>query len=89
MSELQTAPAAGHNSFSKDQLKSIVERVERLAEEIKDLRSDQGDIFKEAKGNGYDVRALRQIIRLRAEDPNKRTEREAILDVYMNALGFV
>jgi uncharacterized protein (UPF0335 family) len=77
----------GHNS--KEQLKSIVERVERLAEEIKGLRSDTNDIFAEAKGNGFDVKALRQIIRLRAEDPNKRAEREAILETYMNTLGML
>lgn len=75
----------GNNS--KEQLKSIVERIENLAEQIKELRSDQSDIFAEAKGNGYDVKALRQIIRIRAEDPNKRAEREAILDTYMQALG--
>ncbi len=75
----------GHNS--KEQLRSIVERVERLAEEIKGLRDDQKDIFAEAKGNGWDVKALRQIIRIRAEDPQKRAEREAILDTYMSALG--
>jgi uncharacterized protein (UPF0335 family) len=77
----------GHNS--KEQLKSIVERVERLAEEIKDLQSDQKDIFVEAKGNGFDVKALRQIIRIRAEDPNKRAEREAILETYMQTLGML
>ncbi len=75
----------GHNS--KEQLRSIVERVERLAEEIKGLRDDQKDMFAEAKGNGWDVKALRQIIRIRAEDPQKRAEREAILDTYMSALG--
>lgn len=75
----------GHNS--KEQLKSIVERIENLAEQIKELRSDQSDIYSEAKGNGFDVKALRQIVRLRAEDPNKRAEREAILDTYMQALG--
>lgn len=75
----------GHNS--KEQLKSIVERIESLADQIKELRDDQSDIYSEAKGNGYDVKALRQIVRIRAEDPNKRAEREAILDTYMLALG--
>jgi uncharacterized protein (UPF0335 family) len=72
---------------SKEQLKSVVERVERLAEEIKGLQSDQKDIFTEAKSSGFDTKALRQIIRIRAEDPNKRAEREAILDTYMITLG--
>lgn len=77
--------APGHNS--KEQLKAIVERIERVGEEIKELQSDQRDIYAEAKGNGFDTKALRHIIRLRAEDPNKRAEREAILDTYMQALG--
>lgn len=75
----------GHNA--KEQLKSIVERVERLNEEIKGLGSDRSDLFTEAKGNGFDVKALRHIIRIRAEDPNKRAEREAILETYMMTLG--
>jgi uncharacterized protein (UPF0335 family) len=77
----------GHNS--KEQLKSIVERIERLDEEIKGLRDDQKDIYAEAKGNGFDTKALRQIIRIRAEDPNKRAEREAILETYMQTLGML
>lgn len=77
----------GHNS--KEQLKSIVERIENLDGQIKELRSDQKDIFAEAKGNGFDVKALRTIVRLRAEDPNKRAEREAVLETYMQALGMV
>lgn len=77
----------GHNS--KEQLKSVVERIERLAEEIKGLQSDQKDIYTEAKGNGYDTKALRQIVRLRAEDPHKRAEREAILETYMQTLGML
>lgn len=77
----------GHNS--KEQLKSVVERIERLAEEIKELQSDQRDIYSEAKGNGFDTKALRQIIRIRAEDPNKRAEREAILETYMQTLGML
>lgn len=77
----------GHNS--KEQLRSIVERIENLDGQIKELRSDQKDIFAEAKGNGFDVKALRTIVRLRAEDPNKRAEREAVLETYMQALGMV
>ncbi|MGY3527263.1 DUF2312 domain-containing protein [Bradyrhizobium sp. USDA 4452] len=75
----------GHNS--KEQLRSIVERVERLNEEKAALQSDIKDVFTEARGNGFDVRALRSIIRIRAEDPNKRAEREAILETYMQTLG--
>lgn len=77
----------GHNS--KEQLRSIVERIENLDGQIKELRSDQKDIFAEAKGNGFDVKALRTIVRLRAEDPNKRAEREAVLETYLQALGML
>lgn len=74
---------------SKALLTSIVERVENLAEEIKERREGQSDIFKEAKGHGFDVKALRHIIRIRAEDPNKRAEREAVLETYMQTLGML
>jgi uncharacterized protein (UPF0335 family) len=85
MTEIQP----GHNQFSKDQLKAIVERIERLNEEKKTLTSDIGDIFKESKGNGYDVKALRTIVRLRAQDPNDRAEQETILETYMQAMGML
>lgn len=75
----------GHNS--KEQLKSIVERIETINDEIKEKRDDVSDIYSEAKGNGFDVKALRQIVQMRKMDPNKRAEREAILDTYMSALG--
>jgi len=87
MSELQTDPAAGHNSFPKEQLRSIVERIENLEGEIKELQSDRADIYKEASGNGYDVPALRAIVRARREDPAKRAAREAAVDLYRGALG--
>ena len=71
------------------QLKAIVERIERLAEEKDGIASDIKDIYAEAKGNGYDVPALRAIIKLRKEDANKRAERETILETYMAALGML
>lgn len=77
----------GHNSNS--QLKAIVERIEHVNEEIKGLTDDRGDIFKEAKGNGFDVKALRTIIRLRAMNPDDIAAQEAILDTYKNALGML
>lgn len=77
----------GHNS--KEQLRSIVERIENLDGQIKELRSDQKDIFAEAKGNGYDVKALRTIVRLRKQDANERAEAETILETYMQALGMM
>ncbi len=86
----------GHNTgievnpvarFSKDQLKTIVERIERLEEEKKTITDDIRDIYAEAKGNGYDVKALRTIVRMRKQDPNERAEQENILETYLFALG--
>jgi uncharacterized protein (UPF0335 family) len=79
----------GHNSVSKDQLKSIIERVERLEEDKRAISDDIKDVYSEAKGNGYDVKALRRIVALRKQDPDKRAEQEAILDTYMHALGML
>lgn len=77
----------GHNSIAKDQLKSIIERVERLEEDKAAIGSDIKDVYAEAKGNGYDTKALRAIVRYRKEDAQDRAEREAIFETYLNALG--
>lgn len=82
-----TAPDAPATSVSKDQLRSIVERVERLEEERKTFSDDIKDVYLEAKGNGYDVKALRTIVRMRKQDANERAEAEVILDTYLQALG--
>ena len=71
------------------QLRSVVERIERLEEEKKGLSDDIKDIYAEAKGNGFDVKALRKIISLRKKDHAERQEEEAILELYMAALGMV
>lgn len=83
---------AGDNSgvttkFAKDQLKAIVERIERLEEEKKTFADDIRDVYAEAKGNGYSTKALRALVQLRKQDPNERAEFEAILDTYCHALG--
>jgi uncharacterized protein (UPF0335 family) len=75
--------------FAKDQLKSIIERIERLEEEKKTISDDIRDVYAESKGNGFDVKALRTIIRLRKQDPNERQEQETILETYMHALGML
>ena len=75
--------------FAKDQLRSIIERIERLEEEEKAISEDIKDVYAESKGNGFDVKALRTIIRLRKQDPNERQEEESILETYMQALGMV
>ena len=78
----------GHNSkIAKDHLKAIVERIERLEEEKKTISDDIRDVYAEAKGNGFDVKALRTIVRMRKQDANERQEQEAILETYMQALG--
>ena len=75
--------------FAKDQLRSIIERIERLEEEKKTISDDVRDVYAEAKGNGFDVKALRTIVRLRKQDTDERKEQEAILETYMLALGMV
>jgi uncharacterized protein (UPF0335 family) len=75
--------------FAKDQLKAFVERVERLEEEKKAIADDIRDVYGEAKVNGYDVKALRSVVRLRKLDINERREQEAILETYLHALGML
>jgi uncharacterized protein (UPF0335 family) len=82
----EEAPAT---RFAKDQLKAIIERIERLEEEKKTISDDIRDVYAEGKGNGFDVKALRQIVRLRKQDPNERAEAETILETYMQALGMI
>ena len=76
-------------SFAKEQLKAVVERVERLEEEKKAIADDIKDVYAEAKGHGFDVTALRTIVRLRKQDSDERKEQEAILETYMHALGML
>lgn len=70
-----------------DRLKSFVERIERLEEEKKGLADDIRDIYAEAKGSGFDVKVLRQLIRLRKMETHDRNEMEEVLNLYMRALG--
>ena len=82
----------GHNSAAEggiaaDRLRSIIERVERLDEERKALAGDIKDIFSEAKSAGFDVKVVKQIIRIRKQEPAEVEEQETLLDVYRRALG--
>jgi uncharacterized protein (UPF0335 family) len=86
--EQETAEQAG-NRFAKDHLKAFVERIERLEEEKKALADDIKDVYGEAKSMGFDVKALRTIIRMRKEDADERKEHESILETYMLALGML
>ena len=75
--------------FAKDHLKAFVERIERLEEEKKTIADDVRDVYAEAKATGFDVKALRAIVRLRKVDTDERKEHEAILETYLHALGML
>tara|TARA_R110002096_G_scaffold416576_3_gene619777 strand:+ start:224686 stop:224937 length:252 start_codon:yes stop_codon:yes gene_type:complete len=75
--------------IAADALRSLIERVERLEEEKKALADDIKDIYSEAKSVGFDVKIMRQIVRLRKMDENDRQEQEALLDTYTHALGMI
>src|ERR1700744_6396396 len=75
--------------FAKDQLKAIIERIERLEEEKKTISDDIRDVYAEAKGNGFDTKALRTIIRMRKQDATERAEQETILGTYLQARGIL
>ena len=77
----------GKTTFSQGQLKSIIERIERLEEEKKAITSDIKEVYAEAKGNGFDAKIIRKVIALRKRDANEREEEEALLDLYLGALG--
>ena len=85
-SKEEEAPAT---RFAKDHLKAFVERIERLEEEKKTIADDIRDVYAEAKGTGFDVKALRTIVRLRKQDADERREHETILETYMLALGML
>jgi uncharacterized protein (UPF0335 family) len=69
-----------------DRIRSIIERVERLEEEIKDLMEAKKEIFAEAKGEGLDVKVLKEILKIRKQDKDERDEQETLLDVYLRAM---
>jgi uncharacterized protein (UPF0335 family) len=73
--------------FAKDQLKAFVERIEKLEEEKKATSDDIRDVYAEAKGTGFDTKALRTIVRLRKLDTDERREQQEVLDTYLHALG--
>lgn len=81
----------GDNStrFAKDHLKAFVERVERLEEEKAGIASDIRDVYAEAKSSGFDVKALREIVRWRKADQDKLREHKAIVETYAHALGML
>ena len=74
---------------AREQLRSIVERIERLEEEKKAIADDIRDVYGEARANGFDTKVLRQVVRLRKQDLSERQEQEAIRDLYLHALGML
>lgn len=85
--EATASPVKG--SVAAAELKQFVERLERLEEEKKAISDDIKDVFAELKGRGYEPKAVRQILRIRKQDQSERQEQEAILEVYMQALGML
>ena len=75
------------SGFAAGQLKSLVERIERLEEEKAALTADIREVYSEAKGVGFDTKVMRQVVRMRRLDRAERQEQEAVLDLYMSALG--
>ncbi len=78
----------GHNTpTAPDQLRSIIERIERLEEDKSEVAADIKEVYAEAKGNGFDTKVLRKLVALRKKDRDKVLEERAMLELYANALG--
>ena len=77
------------NTTAQTQLKTIIERIERLEEDKAAVAADLKEVFAEAKGNGFDTKTLRKVVRIRKQDRAKRQEEEALLDLYLSAIGEV
>lgn len=84
---MATAARARQNTVAAERLRSLVERIERLDEERKALGNDIRDIYAEAKSAGFDVKVVRQLIRIRKQEPAEVEEQESLLTVYRHALG--
>jgi uncharacterized protein (UPF0335 family) len=75
-------------NFAKDQLKSVIERIERLEKEKAEMAGDIKEVFAEAKGNGFDVKIIRKVLRIRKQDAAERSTEEEMIDLYLHAVGF-
>ena len=82
-----SASVEGATTIAADRLRSFIERVERLEEDKAAVMNDMKEVYAEAKGDGYDVKTLRQVVRIRKMDRADRQEQEAMLDLYLAALG--
>ena len=82
-----SASVEGATTIAVERLRSFIERVERLEEEKAAIMNDVKEVYAEAKGEGYDVKTLRQVVRIRKMDRADRQEQEALLELYLNAIG--
>lgn len=94
----EISPGTGHNSgentmadgnVAAEQLRLFIERIERLEEEKKGIADDIRDVYAEAKGQGYDSKTMREMVKLRKMEPDARAERDALIETYRNALGML
>lgn len=83
----EKTPKAG--GIAGDQLKSIVERIERIEDEIAEHQEDRKEVYAEAKSNGFDVKTVRRVVALRKKDAAEREEEETMLDLYLHAMGML
>lgn len=77
---------SGPDDVAGDQLRTIVERIENIEEEMRELTEARKEVYLEAKGNGFDVKTLREVIRVRKQDQKERDEQETLLEVYLQAI---
>ena len=77
---------SGPDGVAGDRLRSFVDRIERIDEDLKAMNDQKKGVFAEAKGEGFDVKILKEVIRLRKEDQNERDERDTLLDLYLHAI---
>ncbi len=80
-------PSSNAGGIAADQLRSFVDRIERLETEKKGIADDIKDVFTEAKGNGFDVPTMRLLLKLRKQKPHEREEQQSMLDLYLHAMG--
>ena len=85
----RTSPETTPSAVAAGQLRAIVERIERLEEEKREIAAQIREVYAEAKANGFDVRTLRKVVSLRRKPPEERQEEEALLDLYLAALGML
>lgn len=81
------ADTISSDSVAQDQIRAFIERIERLEEEKASIAGDIKEVYAEAKGNGFDTKVLRKIVSIRKQDHNERMEQEALLELYLTALG--